>query len=565
MNPLDTIVALIDGAQPFVGEFVPPSAPAPRAAPVEADAIDQPTQTGVLEESSQQAPQEAGEPSDDENLRLAFFPLTDVGNAERFRDRQRGKLIWCPAIGWLFWDGKRWCRDGADEKVKIAAHDTARLIQHEAKALAGSRWDVAKPARGNKPATMLSESLAAWGRASEAAAKLGAMREQAAPYLYVEPFALDADPFLINCRNGTLVARRRGDGDCISFRPHDPRDLITKMMPVDYDPQATCPIYDDFIAFAQPEEANRRFLHQWGGLSLTGDVSEQLLVFFWGKGKNGKSTLLVAWAEVAGDLARTVPIETFINEGRGRNAGQATPDLAMLAGVRMVQASEPDRGAKLAEALIKLATGGDPMQVRFLNRDYFTLKPVFKLTMSGNYRPRVEGADEGIWRRVRLVPWTVTVPEDRRDRHLPDKLRAEASGILNRLLDGLRDWLEHGMIASAAVLEATAEYRRDSDPLGQFIEACIKRETGARIQSSELHRLFLAWAEVNAGPKWSAKGLTQALHERGWKSKKSDASFWLDVRMTKSVNDFVDHEGMPLACNIDENQESREVIDDIEM
>jgi putative DNA primase/helicase len=126
---------------------------------------------------------------------------------------------------------------------------------------------------------------------------------------------------------------------------HDPADLITRLANVVYDPNATCPRYDAFVAEVQPSAAVRRFLHQWGGLSLTGNVSEQVLAFFWGKGKNGKSTLLGAWGKIAGDYARGVTIETFINEGRGRNAGQATPDLARLDGVRMVHATEPERGA----------------------------------------------------------------------------------------------------------------------------------------------------------------------------------------------------------------------------
>jgi putative DNA primase/helicase len=486
------------------------------------------------------------------DLRLAFYPQTDLGNAERFCERNRGKLLWCPAIGWLFWDGKRWDRDDADEQVKIAEHQTVRGIQNEAAALAKSAFDhVAKTVKGKSGAKELlaSDVLAAWGRASEAAARLTPICRRAAPYLCVKPAALDADPLRINCVNGTLAVRRPATdagGDYISFLPHDPADLITKLAPVNYDPAATCPIYDEFIAYVQPNADIRRFLHQWGGLSLTGDVSEQLMVFFWGKGKNGKSTLLVAWTDVAGDYSRTVPIETFINEGRGRNAGQATPDLAMLAGVRMVQASEPDRGAKLAEALMKLATGGDPMQVRFLNRDYFTLKPCFKLTMSGNYKPRVEGADEGIWRRVRLVPWKITVPEEKRDRHLPAKLRAEASGIFNRMLDGLRDWLDAGLVVGDEVLEATAEYRRDSDPLGQFIDACVQPDAGGRVQSSEFHRVYVAWAEANAASKWSAKGLASALKERGFKSHKSDVSWWLDIKLIKKESDFIDHEGRAL-------------------
>jgi P4 family phage/plasmid primase-like protien len=272
----------------------------------------------------------------------------------------------------------------------------------------------------------------------------------------------------------------------VTFSDHDPRDLITKLAPVDYDPAAACPLYDKFLGEVQPKPEMRRFLHQWLGLSLTGDVSEQRLAVWWGKGKNGKSVLMDTVAHVAGDYGATTPIETFLAEGKGRNAGQATPDLAVLPGVRMLRTSEPKRNAPLDEALIKLATGGEEIKARHLNRDYFNFYPQFKLTISGNYRPKITGSDEGIWRRVMLVPWTYTVPEESRDRHLFGKLKAEASGILNRLLEGLCDWLDHGLVEPHDVGQATAEYREDSDPLGRFLDTCVRAAPGQRVQSSVL-------------------------------------------------------------------------------
>jgi P4 family phage/plasmid primase-like protien len=484
---------------------------------------------------------------------LAFYPLTDLGNAERFRDRNRHRFLWCPALGWLYWDGKRWNRDGADDRVKAAEHETVRSIQNEAKSIRGTARDQllgVKKAYGAEMAWHMSDAIAAHGRQSEQNNRLTPIAKRAAPYLAITPGELDADPLKFNVANGTLVFRRRGageEGDCVSFRPHNPADRITKCSPVVYDPTAAAPVFDDFFSYVQPDAPTRRFLLQWQGLSLTGDVSDQKLATFWGKGKNGKSTFIDVCAFVGGDYSETVPIETFLNEGRGRNAGQATPDLAILPGVRFLRTSEPDRGAKLAEALIKLATGGEPIQARHLNRDYFKFYPQFKLTISGNYRPTIAGADEGIWRRVQLVPWTITVPEEKRDPHLAEKLRAEASGILNRLLDGLRDWLDHGLIAPQSVIQATADYRRDSDPLGRFLEDCTAPSPTDRVQSTTLHQLFCAWAKANGEREWSNKGMSSALVERGLARTKSGVVYWSGIRLTRSVNDFVDHEGRPLA------------------
>jgi putative DNA primase/helicase len=534
------------------GPAPPPAAPGGNVVSFRAT-----SQTGALSEKPASAESGGGgsndlppiTPADDDgddlHLRLAFYPRTDLGNAERFRERSRGKLLWCPALGWLAWDGRRWRREGSEEKIKVAEHDTVRALQDESRVLKNSGRDYKIPK--GKDMILLSEALAMWGRASEQANRLAPIAKRAAPYLHIAPDKLDADPFKINVDNGTLVIRKTSDGtDCISFKQHDPADLITKCSRVVYDAAAAAPIFDDFFAYVQPKIENRRFLLQWQGLSLTGDVTDQKLCVFWGKGKNGKSTFIDICAFAGGDYSETIPIETFLNEGRGRNAGQATPDLAILPGVRHLRTSEPDRGAKLAEALIKLATGGEPLQARHLNRDYFKFYPQFKLTISGNYRPQIVGADEGIWRRVELVPWSITVPTEKIDRHLGEKLRAEASGILNRLLDGLRDWFEHGLVTPADVTAATADYRRDSDPCGRFLEGCVIMSKDDRVRSSEMHALFCAWGKANSVAEWSQKGLAMALKERGFVSKHSDVMWWLGVKLKHTVSDFVDSDGRVL-------------------
>jgi putative DNA primase/helicase len=229
----------------------------------------------------------------DLDQQLAQFPLTDLGNAERFRERQRGKFLWCPAIGWLWWDGRRWARDGATERLKIAEHETVRSIQDEAMAIRSTDGDYEYKIPNRGDPVMLSDALAAWGRASEAANRLAVISKRAAAYLAVSPGELDADPWCFNLANGTLcIAKKQDDSNYITFRRHDPDDLITKISPVTYNPAAECPIYDRFLNRVQPSVENQRFLHQWHGSSLTGEVSDQKLAVFWGKGKNGKSTLV---------------------------------------------------------------------------------------------------------------------------------------------------------------------------------------------------------------------------------------------------------------------------------
>jgi len=474
-------------------------------------------------------------PPDDS--KLAVRPLTDLGNAERFIARHGGRFIHVPERGWAVYDGRRWDFAGAVSEVMRAAHMTARTIQDEAAAIRGTSADIIISEPKGKEPVRLADKLASHGRSTESAQRLAAMVKLAEPYLSVAVGELDADPWMLNVENGTIIINPRvDDEDPITFRPHDPADLITKLAPVRFDPDATCPRYDRFMAEVQPSADVRRHLHQWGGYGLTGDTQEQKLCFWYGKGRNGKSTLVDAWGFVTGDYGETVPIETFLDQGRGRNAGSATPDLALLPGVRFLRTSEPEKGSKLAEALIKLTTGGEPIQARHLNMGYFKFRPAFKLTMSGNYRPQITGTDEGIWRRVVLVPWSVRIENP--ESHLLDTLRAEAPGILNRLLDGLRDYLENGLALPPEVADATQLYREDSDPLGRFLSFAVEPAVGERIASRRMHEFFVAWAKASGEREWSQKGLGMALKERGWRSKQSNGMWWLDHRLTKSEVDL---------------------------
>lgn len=580
MDVFEQIVAIVDAAGPVEAPSIPAADPKKKAADLKKTAVDgagkrkkrlakkAPDNDGDGREPPRGGyPQSGGGEGDGTglDLRLAFYPLTDLGNSERFRDRNRGRFIWCPALGWLWWDGRRWSREGADDKVKAAEHDTVRAIQREARAVemeastlvpllpgpedisAGDKRAAKQAASDRKKRRgdlgKLGTALRGWGRKSEAANKLASIARRATPYLAVAPDQLDADPFKFNVANGTLIFRKAAGADYVTFKTHDPTDLITKCSRVAFDPKATCATFDKFLAEVQPKTEMRRFLMQWQGLSLTGDVSEQKLCLFWGSGKNGKSTLIDVCAHIAGDYSETVPIETFLNEGRSRNAGQATPDLAILPGVRHLRTSEPEKGAKLAEALIKLATGGEPILARHLNMGYFKFYPQFKLTISGNHEPSIVGTDEGIWRRLKKVPWPVTVADEKIDPHLSDKLRGEASGILNRLLDGLRDWLDHGLVWPEDVIQATADYRRDSDPCGRFIGECVADSPGDRVRSSDMHAIFCAWAKASAAREWSQKGLAAALKQHGFKAMHSNGMWWLGVKLTKTVGDFLDFEG----------------------
>ncbi len=412
-----------------------------------------------------------------------------------------------------------------------------------------------------------SGAIAAHARASEASGKLGSIAKLARsfPGIAIEPDKLDADRMAINVLNGTLRLKRNSvkrapeevaagksewkvDGWKIIKEPHNREDLITKLAPVKYTPSAEAPVWDDFIAKVQPDPIMRRFIHQWFGLSLTGDIGEQKLAFFYGSGRNGKGTAVEAIANIAGDYAGSIPIESFLDNGIKRRGDQATPDLARLPGVRFLRVSEPERGAKLNEGLIKMVTGGDPVDARHLNKGFFTFLPDFKMTISGNHKPDIKDTSDGIWRRMQLVPWAVTVDRADVDRDLSAKLKAEAIGILNRLLVGLCDWREHGLIEPEQVRLATEAYRDQSDELGRFLHDCC--EVGddlpnrpMRVAAKLLHDTYLAWCEQAGGASWKIGGFKKGMLDKGFTSKASDGMKWLGVALRDGITPEVIREG----------------------
>jgi putative DNA primase/helicase len=578
-SPYAPEVPPLDAYAEDLGQFEP--APGPGK-----DGISEPFQTGTISPAAQ-AGGSGGRiaPAKDDALdrQCALYQATDLGNAERFRTRHAWRFRFCNELGWFVWDGKRWEllseeKDKIPGKVSLAVFDTVRSIRHEADLVAASglkedlpedatdeqrtaaldfivRW---KGSGDNKVPIYYSDMLRDHAKSSEGSQRLGCIAGLVKSFVDVaiRADAMDADRMAINLLNGTLRLTQEGKrwvmvegalkpittGDRWGMRmdDHRPEDLISKIANVVFDPKALCPDYDNFLAVVQPDDKMRRFLHQWGGLSVTGDISEQKLAFFHGKGRNGKSTLVDAWSYIAGDYGGSVGIETFLDQGRGRKGGEATPDLARLPGIRFLRTSEPEKGAKLAEALIKLITGGELIDARHLNKGFFSFLPSFKVTISGNHKPKITGHDDGIWRRVMLVPWDVQIAKEAVDKALPEKLKKEASGIMNRLIEGLLDWRAHGLVEPESVLAATAKYREQSDQLGRFLDECTKPVDGARSKSSTLFELFKAWSKETGASEWQTQTFSKALEDRGFEKKASNGMQWLDIEMTKSPADYAD-------------------------
>jgi putative DNA primase/helicase len=539
-----------------------PSAPGPSPDDYGLSSFHMEEDAPVDQRGSGGVPKRIGmEPDPDRDRACAFLPLTDLGNAERFKARFGHLFRFCRELGWFRWDGRRWAllteeKDKTPGEVMFAVFQTIRAIRNEAELveMSGCKDDLPVDATDEERRaaldfvvkatkqgiTLFSDTIAAHAKSSEGASRIGAVAALAKSFgeIAIDAKQLDHDRMALNVKNGTLRIVNNGNMLAVRLFPHNREDLITKMADVVYDPDAKAPNYDGFFERVMPDPDDRRFLHQWAGLSSTGDIGYHKMAFFYGMGRNGKSTWTDLIAYILGDYSQVIKFDTFLEQSNKRKGSDATPDLAQLPGVRFLRTSEPEKGAKLAEALIKEVTGGEAIQARHLNKGFFSFLPSFKLTAQGNYKPKITGHDDGIWGRVRLVPWTVRIPDSEIDIRLPDKLKAEASGVLNRMMDGLLDLKMNGLTESANVKAATQKYREASDQLGKFLRDCTADKDGARTRSSELLEIFNEWVRESGAAEWSAQGFAKAMEDRGYERKTSNGVWWLDIEATVEVADI---------------------------
>lgn len=520
----------------------------------------------------------------------ARFPMTDLGNAERFVHRHGQDFRFCAEMGWFRWDGRRWLLLGEEPKqlppeVMQAIFSTMRAIKNEAQlvrasgerpetpaGLAGealaaferehaAKMDFVVDFKRNM-AVMYSDKLAEWARSSEAAGKIAAAgtlaKSLGALVARVEDF--DRERMAINVLNGTLrmerARRKRPAAEVaegasewhtpwvMALHPHERGDFITKLADVEYREGARSPVYEDFLAVVQPKPEMRRFLAQWGGLSLTGFTGEQKLAFFYGGGSNGKGTWVETIARIAGDYAGTVKIQSLLDQGK-KSGDQATPAIAKLPGVRFLRVSEPSKGAVLDEGLVKELTGEDPVDARHLNKGFFTFFPDFKITISGNNKPVIKDTSDGIWRRMQLVPWEADIPAAQRDKALKDKLLAERAGIFAWLMRGLLDWKKHGLIEPEDVRLATSEYRDDSDTIGRFLrQTCeIGEDTRARpmrVRKGDLFELYQAWCHQTGSYEMAERAFSKEIAAKRFKDKHSNGAWWVGLQPAVTLGDVKD-------------------------
>ena len=327
--------------------------------------------------------------------------------------------------------------------------------------------------------------------------------------LKVEDFEMDKDHLLFNTQTQTINLRTG------KIRDPSNKDLITNKSNFVFQKDAMCPTWNLFLQQIFNNDNDLiRFVQKAMGYALSGDVSEQCLFILWGTGANGKSTFLNVLHHLFGDYARSTMIETFMK----KNSEQSN-DLARLKGARLVTTSEIEQGKPLSESLIKTVTGEDELTARFLYGEYFSFKPTFKIFMATNHKPKIRGADNGIWRRIKMIPFTVTIPPEQRDKKLTEKLIAENSGILNWLIKGYAMWKKEGLEEPDAVRQANEEYRMDMDAVGTFVTDCFEIDASLkwRLHTKILYETYMKWCVKNNEKIMSQKWLALRMQEKGFK------------------------------------------------
>lgn len=455
---------------------------------------------------------------------------TDQGNAERLVEGAAGTIRHCAARGWYVWRGSYWEADEVRVKQLYRLNVVDAIYSEVAAADADQDPGMFK-------------ALSSHAKRSESARSMASCLQMAACMEEVELDAreLDKDPYLYSCANATI------DLKTCQAKKHDPADMITRHSSIKYDSSAKCPTWERFLQeIFDGDNELIQFVQTAVGYSLTGSTKEQKLFMLYGTGRNGKSVFMNTIAALMGTYAMETPPETLMRSHD--RSERPSNDVARLAGARLVATNETEEGQFLAESKVKAMTGDDVMIARFLHKEFFEFRPQFKLWIRTNHKPRIKGSDEGIWRRIRLVPFGVQIAPNKVDPDLGDKLKAELPGILNWAIEGCFAWQQIGLQTPAKVADATEDYRSSQDLLGAFLnESCVvdpRRQAGI-VKLADLYAAYKEWCDDAGERAMSKRNLSFRLSERGFVKRRSGKDrqwCWDGIRLDDGGWSHEEHE-----------------------
>lgn len=426
--------------------------------------------------------------------------FTDLGNAKRLVERYGDKIKYVSQWGWMVWDDQRWQRDETGQVTHFAKETILSLYQEAAEVEDDTqRREIIDHARRSESAFHIKGMIELTQSEREVVAR-------------VEDF--DADPFLLTVINGTINLKTK------ELRPHNPKDFITKLAPVNYDPSAYSDVWKKFIAdITDNDEELQEYLQRAVGYSLTGSTKEEVFFIAHGSGRNGKSKFLEAVQNIMGDYAQDTPSRTFM---RKEGSGGPTNDLAVLAGARLVTTIETEGGKALDVNTVKQITGGDKITARMLYKENFTFKPQLKLWMATNNKPEISEDSVAIWARIKLIPFTVDF-RGREDKNLSEKLMAVTPSVLSWAVEGCMKWQQDGLKEPESVRAAVQDYQEEQDVIADFLTERCEIGSNLKIKARELYTGYKTWCETN-----SAKAITETefgtkIASHGFKKKRDSA------------------------------------------
>jgi putative DNA primase/helicase len=453
----------------------------------------------------------AGKRSTSQAGKTLLPPRTDTGNAELLAALHAETLRYDHKQGrWLIWEKRRrrWNEDKANE-VRRFAIETARRRRTLAARIAD---------------TEESKQEISWSFDSEQRHRLDAALDiaKSLPPISDAGDRWGADPWLFGVANGVIDLRTG------KLREEQPDDQITRHSPVLFDPNARCTRFERFqTEVFNGDIALIEYTQRMVGYCLSGSVEEQCVFCWYGSGANGKTTLSNVLRHIFGDYAVNLPFSALEMKNRNSN------DLVTLAGARLATAAETNEGVRLNEARIKVLTGGDPITARRLYHEAFTFEPTHKLVLAFNHKPIIADDSEGMWRRVRLMPFTRQFKPEEWEKGLDEKLNAEAPGILAWAVRGCLLWQRDRLGEPPAVANATAAYRAESDHVGEFVEDCCIVEPGATVTSALLWQEYKQWTIICEEVPLSRQAFTERLEKRGFRRNRGHGGTrtWVGLRM----------------------------------
>ncbi|MGW8327329.1 phage/plasmid primase, P4 family [Streptomyces sp. NPDC055897] len=422
---------------------------------------------------------------------VSQYGESDAMNAHALVAWSGGRIRYASGLGFYTWDGRVWVR--SDMRVRQEIHRMGAAL-----VLAGQN----QLARGF---TMTS--------------RIDALLTELCSVPNVSIAATDFDdrPDLLNFRNGTVDLRTG------RLRPHDQADLLTYGLDIVYDPNARCPRWESFLAEIFPDMPELpAYIQRLIGYGITGHTTEQAFGVLWGKGANGKSVLVDTVTSVFRAITRTTPFATF----EERKSGGIPNDVAALRGSRLVMASEGEAGKAMSESILKRVTGKDMISARFLRQEFFEFKPSFLLLLATNHKPKFRSQDEGLWRRVKLLPFKRWFAPDERDPDLDRKLLDESEGIAAWAVAGAVAWYREGLRDPQVITGASQEYRETSDPLAGFLPGVLDwADESVVMNGNDAFNHYRDWCEAENLPakeQWTRRAFYEAMEERGAVRKRTN-------------------------------------------